>query len=161
MESEAVALAFTEDMQGMLDGERRISLRLTVSTDDVDRFLGDADDVARVAGWLRCEALGGLLAVEDGQCRLTARGLEYRLAFRDPADAPLLLAGRKEGDALRGRVHAGHDPDGPVVATALLQADAGKLRSSVRVTPPLALDALARFSALLDDVAGPRSRWTP
>jgi hypothetical protein len=150
MEHEAVALAFTDDMQGWLDGDRRISLSVTVSTDDVDRFLSDPDDAARVAGWVRCEALGGLLAVEHGQCRAVARGLEYRLAFRDLAGMPLTLEGRRDGHELRARVHAGHDPEAAVVATALLEADAAKLRTSMRVSPPLRLDALARFSALLE-----------
>jgi hypothetical protein len=147
MENEAVALAFTEDMEGWLD-EVRISLRLTVSTEDGDRFLAD-EDGARVAGWLRCDALGGLLAVERGHCRAGADGLEYRLAFRDPAGAPLALAGRKAAHELRARLHAGHERDAEVVATAVLQADAAKLRSSVRISPPLRLDALARFSERL------------
>ena len=148
MEEGAVALAFTEDMEGWLD-DARISLRVTVSTDDGDRFLVDQNGAARVAGWVRCEALGGLLAVERGHCRAGAGGLEYRLAFRDPAGAPLALAGRKEAHELRARLHAGHDHDAAVVATAVLRADVAKLRSSVRISPPLRLDALARFSEQL------------
>jgi hypothetical protein len=147
---EPVALAFTEDMQGWLDGDRRISLRVTVNTGDVDRFLTGADDAARVAGWVRCEALGGLLAVEHGQCRVVAHGLAYRMTFRDLAGMPLTLEGERDRHALRARVHAGHDAGAAVVATALLEADAAKVRTSMRVSPPLRLDALARFSALLN-----------
>ena len=147
---EAVALAFTEDMQGWLDGDQPVSLRVTVNTGDVDRFLAGEDDAARVAGWVRCDALGGLLAVEAGHCRVVAHGLEYRLTFRDLAGMPLTLAGQRDVQALRARVHAGHDAHAAVVATALLEADAAKVRTSMRVSPPLRLDALARFSALLD-----------
>jgi cholesterol oxidase len=182
MSEGAVALAFTEEMKGFLDfdetdhrrafraGEaagRRLMFRVTISTDDIERFLEDETYPARVAGWVRCEALGGLLDVEGGQFNLVVDGdrrrMEYRLEFRDPADSPLTLAGFKEirhapgsdlwsdMSTLFARIHAGHAPDVPIVATAILQIhpnDFARQLTSFRVSPPLRLDALARFGAV-------------
>ncbi len=176
----AVSLAFTEEMKGFLDFEetdhrrafrageaagRRLMFHITVTTDDIERFLDDGDYPARVAGWVRCDALGGLLEVEDGHFKLLVAGdrrrMEYRLAFRDPAGAPLTLAGHKEVrdgcdlwsdmSTLFAHVQAGHAPDAPVVATGILQIhpnDFARQLTSFRVSPPLRLDALARFGAL-------------
>ena len=182
MTNGAVSLAFTEEMKGFLDFEetdhrrafrageaagRRLMFQVTVTTDDIERFLDDEDYPARVSGWVRCDALGGLLDVEDGHFNLLVDGdrrrMDYRLHFRDPADAPLALAGYREvRDApgydlwsdmstLFAHVHAGHEPDGAVVATAILEIhpnDFAKQLTSFRVSPPLRLDALARFGAL-------------
>jgi cholesterol oxidase len=178
----AVALAFTEEMKGFLDFEetdhrrafrageavgRRLMFRVTISTDDIERFLEDETYPARVAGWVRCEALGGLLEVEGGHFNLVVDGdrrrMEYRLEFRDPADSPLTLAGFKEihhapgsdlwsdMSTLFARIHAGHGPDAPIVATAILQIhpnDFARQLTSFRISPPLRLDALARFGAM-------------
>jgi cholesterol oxidase len=178
----AVALAFTEEMKGFLDfdetdhrrafraGEaagRRLMFNVTISTDDIERFLEDEDYPARVTGWVRCDALGGLLDVEDGHFNLVVDGdrrrMEYRLEFHDPADSPLALAGFKEirhaagcdlwsdMSTLFARVHAGHAPEAPIVATAILQIhpnDFAKQLTSFRISPPLRLDALAQFGAL-------------
>jgi cholesterol oxidase len=179
---EAVALAFTEEMKGFLDfdetdhrrafraGEaagRRLMFRVTIGTDDIERFLDDEDYPARVTGWVRCEALGGLLDVDHGQFNLVVDGdrrrMEYRLEFRDPADSPLTLSGYKEirhtpgcdlwsdMSTLYARIHAGHGAGAPVAATAILEIhpnDFAKQLTSFRVSPPLRLDALARFGTL-------------
>jgi cholesterol oxidase len=169
-DSGTVALAFTEEMRGELDVEdpgRTIAVRITVSTDDLERFLEHEEHVARVAGWVRCAALGGLLEVEDGHFRLAIDGhlrrMQYRLLFRDGAGRPLALSGDKEVShapghdlwrdmsTLRARLHAGHEPDAEEVATALLcmePADFARQLTSIRISPPLRLDALARFGAL-------------
>jgi cholesterol oxidase len=178
----AVALAFTEEMKGFLDFEesdhrrafrageaagRRLMFRVTISTDDIERFLEDEHYPARVAGWVRCDALGGLLDVEHGEFNLVVDGdqrrMDYRLEFRDLADAPLTLTGFKEirhapgcdlwsdMSTLFARIHAGHAADAPIVATAILQIhpnDFAKQLTSFRVSPPLRLDALARFGTL-------------
>jgi cholesterol oxidase len=165
-----VALAFTEEMRGELDVEdlgRAMAVRITVSTDDVERFLEDEDHVARVSGSVRCAALGGLLDVEGGHFRLAVDGhvrrMQYRLLFHDGAGRPLALSGDKEVShapghdlwrdmsTLRARLHAGHEPDADAVATALLHmepADFARQLTSIRISPPLRLDALARFGAL-------------
>lgn len=178
----AVALAFTEEMKGFLDFEdtdhrrafrageaagRRLMFQITISTDDIERFLEDPDEPARVTGWVRCDALGGLLDVEGGQFNLVVDGdrrrMEYRLEFRDPADSPLTLTGFKEirhapgcdlwsdMSTLFARVRAGHARDAPIVATAILQIhpnDFARQLTSFRISPPLRLDALARFGTL-------------
>jgi cholesterol oxidase len=146
---------------------RRLMFHVTISTDDIERFLEDEDYPARVGGWVRCEALGGLLDVESGEFNLVVDGdrrrMEYRLAFRDPADSPLTLAGFKEirhapgcdlwsdMSTLFARIHAGHAPEAPAVATAILEIhpnDFARQLTSFRVSPPLRLDALARFGSL-------------
>jgi hypothetical protein len=160
-----VALAFTEEMQGVLNlepGMHRLTFQITVKTDDVERFLGDDGYPARVSGRVRCDALGGLLDVEGGHFRLAVDGdrprWEYRLLFRDHADHPLALTGAKQGSgaaALHAQVLAGHEPGAPVVATAVLETEPDEFArqlTSVRVSPPLRLDARARFGALF---AGP------
>jgi cholesterol oxidase len=178
----AVALAFTEEMKGFLDFEetdhrrafrageaagRRLMFHVTISTDDIERFLEDEGYPAHVTGWLRCDALGGLLDVEAGRFNLVVDGdrrrMEYRLEFRDPADSPLMLTGFKEirhapgcdlwsdMSTLFARVRAGHAPDAPIVATAILQIhpnDFARQLTSFRISPPLRLDALARFGTL-------------
>jgi cholesterol oxidase len=177
-----VSLAFTEEMKGFLDFEetdhrrafragevagRRLMFRVTITTDDMERFLEDEDYPARVTGWVRCEALGGLLDVEDGEFNLVVDGkwqrMDYRLRFRDPAGSPLTLAGFKQirhapgsdlwsdMSTLFARVHAGHALDAAIVATAILQIQPGdftKQLTSFRVSPPLRLDALSRFGTL-------------
>ncbi len=145
---------------GEAAGRRRM-FHQTVSTDDVERFLEDEAYPARVAGWVRCDALGGLLEVEGGHFNLVAEGgrrrMDYRLLFQDPAGAPLALAGFKApGDddlwsdmsTLYARIHLGHEPDAPAVAAAILQIhpnDFARQLTSFRVSPPLRLDVLARF----------------
>src|SRR6185503_19157039 len=105
---------------------RRLGFQVTVTTDDVERFLADADHAADVVGWIRCDALGGLLEVRGGTFNLVVDGdrrrMAYRLPFQDPAGAPLTLTGRKEVrdgydlwsdmSTLFTRVHAGHGPHG-------------------------------------------------
>jgi cholesterol oxidase len=177
-----VSLAFTEEMKGFLDFEetdhcrafrageaagRRLMFHVTVAVDDVERFLQDARDRARVAGWVRCEALGGLLDVEGGHFNLVPlddrRRIDYRLLFRDPSGRPLALCGHREVhdtpdhdpwsgiSPLYAGVHDGHEPDAPAIATAMLRIDAAAFArelTSFRVCPPLRLDVLARFAEL-------------
>ena len=182
MSNGAVSLAFTEELKGYIDFEerdhrrafrageaagRRLAVQLTVRTHDVERFLEDDAYAADVTGWIRCDALGGPLAVERGRFHLQVDGdrrrMEYRLEFRDPTDAPLTLAGHRElrhapgcdlwSDlaTLYAHVHAGHGDEGPIVATAILEIhpdDFARQLTSFRVSPPLRLDALARFGSV-------------
>jgi cholesterol oxidase len=116
-------LSFTEEMNGFFAlgetapraGERRgrqlgqrLSLRLTITIDDVDRFLDDPDHRARAHGWVDAGSLGGHRL---GGHRRTARGwfnlfvvdgipehraMRYQLHFDDGAGDPLTLLGHKE-----------------------------------------------------------------
>ena len=166
------SVSFREQLAGFIDFDeadyeaafragaaagRRLELQLQITADDADRFVADRRRVARVTGWVRGDALGGPLEVEDGEFSVLAGRLGYRLRVHDGADRPLTLAGYKEPvngvpPALRVRVRAGHGEQGPVVATALLHMPGDGLAAQVstfRVSPPLRLDTLARFGALV------------
>jgi cholesterol oxidase len=143
--------------------QARIALQLRVTADDADRFLADERHAARVTGWVRMDMLGGALEVEEGTFNVVAgaggRRMEYRLQLHDGADRGLTLVGSKEQEAdgtfsLHLRLLAGHvdaGEDAAVMATGtlrLLADDVAKQLMTLHVSPPLRLDALARFSAL-------------
>jgi cholesterol oxidase len=144
---------------------RRLVLQLRVTTDDADGFVPDGRHPARVAGWARIDSLGGPLEIEHGEFTVLAlpdggRRLAYRLRVHDRAGRPMTLAGVRhavEGEEppLRLRVlagHAGRDDEAPVVATGLLHMPADGIAAQIatfRVSPPLRLDALSRFGALV------------
>jgi cholesterol oxidase len=146
---------------------RRLSVQLRITADDVDRFVADQRHTADVAGWVRGDALGGSLAVERGEFNVVlhadgGRHMDYRLRFHDGAHRPLTLVGRKnlpvhpDGAAwtlyirlLAGQPTAGEEA--AVIATGILHippGDFARQLTTFRVSPPLRLDALARFGAL-------------
>ena len=148
---------------------RRLTLRLAITADDVVRSVAQGRATARVTGWVRGGALGGPLEVERGELHLAigadgVRRMDYRLRFHDGADRPITLAGLKEvrrelADAppalytrlLAGHVEAADEPAAAVLATGILEVHPDELArqlSSFRVSPPLRLDALARFGVL-------------
>jgi cholesterol oxidase len=187
----AVALWFTEEMKGFLDFEqteyeaafrageaagRRLMFHLTITADDVDRFVADRAHEATVAGWVGCDALGGRRPVDGGHFNLFVdqdgdsrhKRMYYRLHFRDAAGHPLTLVGFKEvrdgpgfdvwpdTSTLYTRVLAGHvpaeqDAGAEVIATAILHIlprDFARQMTTFRVRPARRVDALARFGAL-------------
>jgi cholesterol oxidase len=182
--SDQASVSFCEELAGYIDFEetdydaafrageaagRRLSVQLRMAVDDVDRFIADERHVARVAGWVRGDVLGGPLEVESGEFNVVVhadggRRVDYRLRFHDGADRPLTLVGRKDlqvepdGAAwtlyarlLAGHVDAGQEAAAPVIATGILHilpGDFAKHLTTFRVSPPLCLDALARFGAL-------------
>ncbi len=111
-----VALQFTEMMtghvtlgetdpkrgydQGRRDGTE-FTFRLTISTDDVDRFVREPAHRGQARGWVECEALGGRLPVERGVFNLfvedspRVRTMHYLLWFSDLAGHPLTLRAHK------------------------------------------------------------------
>lgn len=111
------ALEFTEEMKGYVAfgeddfdrGYRRgrtegnyLMFRLTIATDDVERFIADPQHEAAATGYVDCDALGGRLPVEAGVFNLFVgageaggRRMRYRLPFRDGAGHPLTLSGFK------------------------------------------------------------------
>lgn len=114
--AEPVALRFTETMTGHItlgetDPERgyaqgraddtRFTFRLTISTEDVDRFVQDPAHLGRAEGWVECDDLGGRLPVEGGWFNLfvaespRVRTMRYRLWFTDAAGHPLTLRAHK------------------------------------------------------------------
>jgi cholesterol oxidase len=156
------AVEFTEEMKGFLalgaldpldaaqlgrTAGQRVAFRLTISTDDVDRFVRDPAHLGTAAGWLDSDLLGGRLEVTQGWFNLFVRPEQprlrhmlYRLHFTDGGGNPLTLVGHKDvaddpgqdvwrdTSTLFTRILAGHvspsdvDADGaaPVVATGVL-----------------------------------------
>jgi cholesterol oxidase len=144
---------------------RRLALQLRVTADDVERFVADGRHAARVSGWVRGDALGGTLEVEGGEFTVSAlrggaRHLGYRLRVHDGAGRPLTIAGFKlalDGTAppLNVRLLTGHGEEtdeAPGLAAGVLHMPDQGLAAQIatfHVSPPLRLDALARFGALV------------
>jgi predicted patatin/cPLA2 family phospholipase len=111
-------LSFTEKMHGWFsfgetdprrgvllgrDHGNRLTFRLTITIDGVNRFLLDPLHEASVDGWIHCEALGGRLPVTSGGFNLFVQReqtghqrMYYRLHFADSAGHPLTLLGHKD-----------------------------------------------------------------
>lgn len=116
--NQATDLEFTEELKGFLtvgepdyeegfrqgrDAGRAAVLHLTVTTDDVDRFIADPSREATATGWVECEALGGRRPVERGVFNVFVDDAEpdrthayYRLFLSDDAGGPLTLRGFKD-----------------------------------------------------------------
>lgn len=110
-------LWFTEEMKGFFTlGEKdpeegfqsgrrnrnRLSFRLTIRVDGVDRFLADPDHPATTEGRILCDALGGDLPVKDGIFNLFVHARDprrkqmlYRLFFTGGDGEELTLSGVK------------------------------------------------------------------
>jgi cholesterol oxidase len=155
----ATSVRFTEEMKGFVtlgqtdyavgDREGRRAgtacmFHLTITADDVERFVADPDHPAVAAGWIECEVLGGRLPVQRGLFNLFVASddpaltqMHYRLHFADGAANPLTLAGHKNvkddpgmdlwGDTstlythiLRGHVEPAADAAAEVVASGIL-----------------------------------------
>ena len=187
----AVTLAFTEEMKGFCDfsepdydrayrigreAGQDLMFHLTITTEDVERFIADREHEAVAVGWVQSGALGGRLAVERGQFNLFVdhdgrrdrKRMHYRLPFHDGAGHPVTLVGYKEVvddpgfDAwsdtttlftrvLAGHVAPGEQPDAAVVATGILKIpplDFARQLTTFDTDPPGRVDAIARFGAL-------------
>jgi cholesterol oxidase len=187
----AIAVAFTEEMKGFIDFEatdyqaahdagelagRKLMFHLTITAEDVDRFVASPNHQGAVEGWVGCDALGGKRPVVGGQFNLFVdqpddprhKRMYYRLFFEDAAGHPLTLVGFKEvrddpGNdvwsdtstlytrVLTGHVSAEEEPGATVLATGILHIlprDFAKQLTTFRVHPGHRLDALARFGKL-------------
>lgn len=184
------SLSFTEEMKGHLaldvtDPEegralgrergQRMMFRLTITADDVDRFVADPRHQAGAVGHVECDLLGGRLPVEAGWFNLFTRAgdpsrrrMLYRLHLRDPGGNPLTLVGHKEvhddpgldvwsdTSTLYVRVLAGHVPedgdDGAAVLGAgvlvILTADFVRQLTTFRASGPHPARALEGFGRL-------------
>lgn len=122
-----------------------LNFRLTITVDDLDRFVVDPRHVGAATGWVECEALGGRLPVERGVFNLFVNEADpkekrmlYQLWFRDGTGRPLTLVGHKvvqdhEGrdlwsdtttlytKVLEGHVGPGQAGAAPVVAAGVLR----------------------------------------
>src|SRR5919204_142810 len=83
------------------DGAGALMFHLTIEVQDMAQFSHDPLRAAVATGYLRCDALGGHLPVEQGWFNLfvdTEPGVKrmlYRLWFRDGVGHPLTLSGYK------------------------------------------------------------------
>ncbi|MER5549146.1 patatin-like phospholipase family protein [Streptomyces sp. NPDC002589] len=126
-------------------GWERLSMRLTIHIDELDRFIVVPEHPARISGQIHCEALGGRCEVESGSFNLFVEEgdpehlrMHYRLFFTDRAGHPLTLSGDKTVDEeschglwaatttlytriLRGHVAAGGEADAEVVASGVVR----------------------------------------
>lgn len=173
-----LALDVTDPGEGRELGRARgqhMMFRLTITADDVDRFVADPRHEAGAVGHVECEVLGGRLPVEAGWFNLftrdgdpTRRRMLYRLHLRDPGGNPLTLVGHKEvrdgtgldvwGDTstLYVQVLAGHVPeDGDAAAPVLgagvlviLTADFVRQLTTFRASGPHPARAMEGFGRL-------------
>ncbi|WP_329257468.1 GMC family oxidoreductase [Actinoallomurus sp. NBC_01490] len=182
------SLSFTEEMKGFYtDGEnapgageaagreagRTLGFRLTITVDDVERFLKEPEHTAQAEGWIDAAGCGGRRQVERGWFNLFSPGdapdrrlMRYRLHFTDDKNRPRTLSGWKDirhhpasrvwpdTTTLYFRLLEGHIPDGGDDEAAI--AGAGILHLSVEdfarqlttfhTTGPHGLSALERFA---------------
>jgi cholesterol oxidase len=114
----ASGLRFTEKMKGFaalhVDDPRagfsrgkedrdRLMFELTISVDDIDRFVAEPERQGSAAGYVECDLLGGRLEVERGWFNLFVeaddpdqRRMLYRLWLTGPGGNPMTFAGVKE-----------------------------------------------------------------
>ncbi|WP_119730930.1 GMC oxidoreductase [Thermomonospora amylolytica] len=180
-------LAFTEEMKGhwtpgVADprageeaGAREpLAFELTITADDLDRFLDDPEHTARAEGWVDAPWLGGRRTVTRGWFNLFApaghpdrRAMRYRLHLADADGRPVTLVGRKDVQdgpptriwpdtstlyvrLLGGHVHPAADGAAPVIGAGVLHIhleDFITQLTTFRATGPGAAAALARFGA--------------
>ncbi len=189
-ESDAVSLAFTEEMKGFISfgaedfetgfhaGQRSgtaFMFHLTITADDIDRFISNPEHAAQAEGWIESDALGGRLEVSRGDFNLFVnqpepgtRRMLYRLEFADGEQHPLTMTGYKvvshgqllhvwpQTTTLYTRVLAGHvaaaDEDSAQVLASgvihILPLDFARQMTTFRVHPPDRVDALGKFGGL-------------
>src|SRR5258708_11111433 len=112
------SLSFTEEMKGFVamsetdfqlgreEGKKTntaLMFHLTITMDDVARFVEDPAHEGSAEGYVRCEQFGGERAVERGIFNLFVNAEQphrklmlYRLFFKDDKDQPLTLYGFKD-----------------------------------------------------------------
>jgi cholesterol oxidase len=189
---DATAVSFTEEMKGFVtfgedDFDRGfragrqsrtdLMFHLTITADDVDRFISDPQHLARTEGYVRSDALGGELPVERGDFNLFVdydhdphrKRMLYRLHFADANAHPLTLTGFKVveddpgidsiwGDTstlftrvLAGHVPADRDEEADRVAAGVLHImplDFAHQLTTFRTDPPGQMDAITHFGGL-------------
>jgi predicted patatin/cPLA2 family phospholipase len=160
------SVSFTEEMKGYVtfgeldfdkgarEGKQSgtsIMFHLTITADDVDRFVTQPQhETNDVKGYIKCEALGGQLPVEQGTFNLfvddqdsAVKWMLYRLFFTDGDGKPRTLSGYKYIKDDPG-MDVWHDTttlytrilDGHVTATeeGALKDDPGQLKQKVQAS---------------------------
>ncbi len=186
----ATSLSFTEEMKGFLalDVEdpaegaalgrqlgQRLAFHLTITADDVERFVADREHEGVAAGWVNSDVLGGRLPVTRGWFNLftrdddaSRRRMLYRLHFADASGSPLTLVGVKDVRddpgpdvwrdtstlsvrVLSGHVHPGDDGRVRVVGAGVIEilpADFARQLTTFRTEGPRPLEAVTSFGRL-------------
>lgn len=186
----ATSLSFTEEMKGFVslgvadpeEGARlgryqlqKLMFHLTITADDVERFVAEPQHEGSAEGYLECDALGGRLSVQAGWFNLftstedpAVRQMLYRLHVADLGGNPLTFVGHKtvrddEGfdvwrdtSTLYFRIHAGHvlardDGDAVVIAAGIITIhvpDFVKQMTTFRTNGPQPGRALELFARL-------------
>ncbi len=159
---EASGLSFTEQMKGFValgvddpqaghdagkKSKDRLMFELTISVDDVERFVAEPGHQGTATGYVDSDLLGGRLEVERGWFNLFVqdddpdqRQMRYRLWLRGPGGNPMTFVGVKEvrddpgldvwrdTSTLYVRIFDGHlepptegrDDDAPVLAAGVI-----------------------------------------
>jgi cholesterol oxidase len=183
------SLAFTEEMKGYVslgesdfdrgyrsgkDAGTAFMFHLTIETEDIDRFIADAQHTASAEGWIESEIFGGKLPVEEGVFNLFVeeilgcKRMLYRLQFADSEGHPQTMTGFKEvlhehgidvwsetttlfTRVLEGHVAPEQDAGAAVVASGILHIhplDFARQLTTFRTDPAHRVDAIGRFGAL-------------
>lgn len=117
-EKSPVNFQFTEDMKGYVAAGQHatqaghdqgklencwLNFRLTIRTEDLARFLDDANHPAQAIGYVEGPLIGGRRPVLKGEFNLFAESgdrnrktMLYRLFFEDAAGRPMTLSGTKQ-----------------------------------------------------------------
>jgi cholesterol oxidase len=185
---ERTSLSFTEEMKGFYtEGEnapgageeagrvagRSLGFRLTITVDDVGRFLEEPEHTARAEGWIDAVGCGGRCQVERGWFNLFTAGdtpdrrlMRYRLWFTDGTNRPRTLNGWKDirrhpvarvwpdtttlyFRLLDGHVADGDDESAEVMGAGILHLgvdDFARQLTTFRTEGPDGLGALERFA---------------
>ena len=188
-----VTLAFSEDMKGHVGlgehdftkGEEkgradrtRLAIHVTITADDVGRFVTDPWHTASITGHITCDAFGGRLPISDGTFNLLVddgdparKEMRYRIHFEDGEGNPLTLVGAKTVQSgnplqmwgetttlythvLHGQVAAGDDDQAEVAAAGVIRLtvpDFLRELTTFRLSGSSAMDratGLARFGRL-------------
>ncbi|MBO2451027.1 GMC family oxidoreductase [Actinomadura barringtoniae] len=182
-EGETTSLSFTEEMKGFVtygvtdpragalsESKERMSFRLTITADDVARFLDEPEHTARAEGWIDNAGCGGRRDVERGWFNLFAPGgaeerrlMKYRLHFTDAEGRLRTLAGEKnvlhgpptriwpDTSTLYFHLYEGHVEEGeeaPVAGAGVLHiqlTDFARQLTTFRTHGPGGPGALIRF----------------
>ena len=183
---DSTSLSFTEEMSGMCTPNARqgvfgvtgqgpqepISFRLTITADDVERFLEEPEHCARAEGWIEAASFGGRRQVQRGWFNLFApdgapdlRLMRYRLQFADAADQPRTIVGNKDiwhgppsriwpdtstlhFQLLEGHVDEGENDEARILATGTLHlrlTGFARELTTFRAKGPHSAAALERF----------------
>ena len=116
-EADVLGVSFTERMKGFVsvgaaesqagydlarDSGDRLMFELTITVDDVDRFVTEPSHEGSAVGYLESDVLGGRFEVERGWFNLfveqddpSSRKMLYRLWFSGPGGNPLTFTGVK------------------------------------------------------------------